>query len=507
MKKRMLSMLMAFCLLLSLAPAAFAVDNQSDTITLPNGEVRDIPDFDAYLEELAAQPTTLDAESLAPDENGVYHITDEDDFSKMPKSAWYSGATIMIEGNLDLTNTAISTPSEWSGYIQYFNATLVGNMANGTRPVISGIANNRSFIYAAIGGTIQGIDFDHGTNAAFISFMPANSSAASVLTLKDITVTGNITLTSSAQSNYSPFVYTGSIKGLSMENCLNKASITGPIYGSVFHGYYAYVYGTNTPVYSFVNCTNDGEVTLQYAGLFFGNSSSMETNLSKITLTISGCANTKTLRGTTGAKFLAAPVGTYGTTMNTVENALMGTGTYTGVSAVTGNNPCYGNTLTGFALTQGENSSLIIHRPTNEDSVAYYVLSIGVYTNICYSTDEGCVFDGSTSRVLITETIQKTNMSAGTHTAVLKAYGFADNALNDEEEEELGGYPVTTVGSDVYYLLDNIYSFAEGQYISTQLGDDGQPLANGTKAADIVSVSAYSSNGALLDSAVLGDAA
>lgn len=40
MKKRLLSLLMAMCLMATMVPAAFAADtDQPDTITLPNGEV------------------------------------------------------------------------------------------------------------------------------------------------------------------------------------------------------------------------------------------------------------------------------------------------------------------------------------------------------------------------------------------------------------------------------------------------------------------------------------
>lgn len=54
MKKRILPLLMALCLTLSLVPMALAAEDQPDTITLPNGEVREIPTLEEAMNTAAA---------------------------------------------------------------------------------------------------------------------------------------------------------------------------------------------------------------------------------------------------------------------------------------------------------------------------------------------------------------------------------------------------------------------------------------------------------------------
>ncbi|MFQ9409745.1 MAG: hypothetical protein ACLR1T_00075 [Evtepia gabavorous] len=65
-----MSLLMAMCLMATMVPAAFAADtDQPDTITLPNGEVREIPtvefpDAPATLAEIdSSEVVTIDSVS------------------------------------------------------------------------------------------------------------------------------------------------------------------------------------------------------------------------------------------------------------------------------------------------------------------------------------------------------------------------------------------------------------------------------------------------------------
>lgn len=252
MKKRFLSLLMALCLMLSLAPAAFAADNQPDTIALPNGEVREIPDITP-----ADTPMSM---SINNTSGTTYTITSEAQFADLDASVWYGNNTIKIACDLNLADPAITKPSEWGGYIQYFYGTLEGVKGiydeTGVErdPIISGINNNCSFIYGIIGGTIQNLTFKHtingtageGGSASFITFMPVNLDGHSYhLKMQNIAVTGSISLTGSDQSNYAPFVYCAPGGGLTMEGCVNSANITGSIYGSIFHGYYPLSTGTS----------------------------------------------------------------------------------------------------------------------------------------------------------------------------------------------------------------------------------------------------------------------
>ena len=522
MKKRVLSLLMAFCLMLTLAPAALAVDNQPDTITLPNGEVREIP-------TLNVEDTPM---ALSNDDVVItYTIDDIDDFNEITAEEWHAGYRFEITGNLNLS-LATTQPAEWGGYIPYFNGTIVGvaDPVTGELPVISGIPDNCAFIYGIIGGTIENLVFKHEVqrtesgvvtdgSAYFITFMPVNSNLASILTMRNVTTIGEIVLNGTDQSNYSPFVYCASTKGIRMENCTNEASMTGTIYGSVFHGYYPLFYNATSPIpYQFVGCENNAPVTFQYAGMFFGNTSTIETKLANgsISLQIEGCKNSKEIRGTTRAEFLAAPVGNFGTQMNLVEGILDGTGTatasYPNVKAVEGLIPSKGEPLTGLGISisteEGTDGyTLVINRPNNEDNVSYYVVNVSAYVNLWYPTHgENGEFFG-TNRVTVSQRINVDTMGTGTtYTPSIKAYNFADAYFGNSGSAiviDSVSYPTRTQDNVTYYAVNEVYSVELYQYISTELGTDGWPVGNGSKAADIITVSAYNGSGELLGTAIL----
>lgn len=505
--KKALSLLTALCMVLTLAPAAFAVDSQPETITLPNGEVREIP----TLNPDEAMATSLS--DLEVDSEGYYIINNMADFEKVSGQEWYSNKKFRIKGDLNFAGKFSST-DEWVGAITYFFGTLEGvkgyydGPEKGERyPVISGIPDNCCLIYGIVGGTIKNLTFKYDGQAAFITLMPVRLTTNSnySLTLDNITTEGYVTLTGSDQSNYSPFVYSASTGGLTMSNCVNNAAISGPIYGSVFHGYYPYV-GTN---YVFENCVNNADVTLNYAGMFFGNSTNLESRLSAINLTINGCENNATIRGLQGAKYLSAPIGgSYSDTseMQKVESILNSkvdvisgaANTYENVKEIGGTGAvCVGSVETGFTATL-EDGIISITRPSGTSNITKYVVAVGAYVNMWNISANK--FDG-TDRFSVTQDIFTSDFGDElTITADLPVIGFSDSNYGTGRDTILN-YPVRYDSSENYYYdvqnsiehYDNTYRL----YVSTALTENGTPAGNGTKAAQFVTVSAYNASGEL----------
>ena len=502
-------MLMAMCLMATMVPAAFAADtDQPDTITLPNGEVREIPTV-----EFPDAPATL-AETNSNEVETIDSVAKFFEINEDPTN-WYSNKTFEITTDLDFTNSP--TPAEWGGYIQFFRGTL-----NGNGHTIRGLANNRALIYGIIGGTIQDLTFEHNAtaengSASFITFMPAKMDGVDQhLTMKNVKATGSISLTGSDQSNYAPFLYAAPRGGLTMEECVNDASITGSIYGSVFHGYYPLFYGPGAP-YTFKDCVNNGEVTMQYAGMFFGNSSSMEgvVGRDELYLTISGCKNNGKIRGTTDAKYFAAPVAEFGSNMDDVEAALEPAPANAIVTGSVDIAPIYvekiGGTgslcekepLTGFGASLDEDGiTLNITRATTEglSEVHHYTVAISAYVNMWDTTTNS--FEG-TDRYTVSKDYAVESFAEGVTTfdADLLVYGFADMEVGSYVEPPEGidfGMRKDSNGT-LYYEVDR-ESGAEPfeLYVSNQKDENG-PVGNGTKAAEIVTVAAYTESGVMLD--------
>lgn len=521
MKKRLLSMLMALCLMATMIPAAFAADtDQPDTITLPNGEVREIPTV-----EFPDAPETL----AEIDSSEVVEIDSIKTFDGIPTTDWYSGKTFKITTDLDLADST-KTVEEWGGFIKYFYGNMIGEKADGTTPVISGIPNNRGFIYGIVGGTIENLTFHHvvdnttdeNGSASFITFMPTRMTGADMhLTMKNIKVTGNISLTGSDQSNYAPFVYAAPNAGLTMDGCVNEADITGSIYGSVFHGYYALNVGAGAP-YEFINCVNNGNVTMQYAGMFFGNSSSLEGKVGReeLYLTIKDCKNTGVIRGTSGAKYFAAPVSEFGNGMQAVEDMIKPVESGEAREATTspyaiepvvleGNGAlCVGNELDGFKAELNGND-VTVTRPSNETDarVSYYVMAVSTYTNVWDSAKGG--FDGSTDRNTVLQKVMvDDSLDKPEFVPELKVYGFADWNVGEFEKFVFAGantYEVWKFNDELYYHLSNEYPENEEpeeeiiNYVSNATTEDGKPAGGGAKDAQIVTVAAYKADGTMID--------
>lgn len=498
MKRRLLSLLVVLCMVLTMVPAVAATDSQPDTITLPNGEVREIPTLDASI------PMVTSVSALDQDSEGYYLIKNETDFGSVLTNEWYANYKFRITSDLNLAG-CFEEEDEWVGAITYFRGTLEGVLGdydedgNERYPIISGIPENCCLIYGIIGGTIENLTFKYDGQAAFITMMPINYGTNNYpLILRNVTTTGSVTLTGSDQSNYSPFVYSASPGGLQMYYCTNDATINGPIYGSVFHGYSAYVGST----YVFDHCVNNKNVTLNYAGMFFGNSSNLESRLSQISLTITDCVNNAEIRGVQGAKYLSAPVGadyTAGSNLEKVESLLN-----SGIDTVAGAATAYPNikAITGtgkllstaddvdfYAKLDGESIEI-----THSENVASYVVAVGAYVNMWFV--DSAKFDG-TDRVSVTETINATEISDGAViTATLKAYGFADSDFGYDDDPVLD-YPVRYKDGSLYYAVDNeilYYDDTVKHYVSN-VAESGVPVGGGSKTAQFITVSAYDVSG------------
>lgn len=501
MKKKFLSLLMAFCLMLSLAPAAFAVDSQPETITLPNGEVIAIPNLSDYEAELAARPASLDdTDILLPDEDGVYHITSESDFLKVPDSAWYQGNTFELESNLNLA--LLDTPSEWNGYIRFFKGTL-----NGNGHTISGIANNRYFIYAMIGGQIDNLTIQLGGQAGALIFAPGNDNKTPVETkLTGLTATGEVYLSSADQSNYSPFIYCSGYGGLTMSYCTNKAEINGNIYGGIFYGYYPlFVTYNGEPIkYVFDHCSNEADVTMKYASMFFGNPSTIENKLTAGTLdvTITNCSNTNEIRGTVSSHYFAPSLSGAALTGNILENeeAIQSEDSTNSLPA---DKLTVGEDPAGFTYSIGGDGTITINAPTNRTDVSYYLVAVSSY---CYlysdldGIDESKRY-GGTDRYSVVERIDADDLA--TYGVTLKYYGIADadygqagtGVMCINKANELTTYATRTANGSTYYVLTQLSERMDGLYYRyAMLGNEGTPVS-GCNSPSFVDVTAFDGNG------------
>ena len=504
MKKKALSLLTALCLMLTLAPAAFAADTAGDeqptTITRPNGEVIEIPNLADYEAELAEQPAAItDSDVTLPDANGVYHITSANDFKKIPASAWYQGYTFELECDLNLRSA--DQPDEWYGYITFFKGTF-----NGNDHTISGFANNTYFIYAMIGGEINDLTIELDGNAGALIAAPGTDGKAPVETVLDnITCTGTVTLPAADQSNYSPFIYCCGKGGMTMKNCTNKAEINGNIYGGIFFGYYPLFVADddgNRVKYVFDNCNNEADVTMKYASMFFGNPSTIEDKLSAETLdvTITDCTNTGEIRGTVSSHYFAPKLdsGDLPTYTAAKEQAIK-TGNSLPANLLT-----VGETPEGFTYSIGADKSISISAPTNRNDVSYYLVSVSSYYSL-YAPDENVPADqryGGTGRYTITEKVS--NLSAGVK---LKYYGIADEDYGSagsrirytDENGAIQWHNTQTQDGNVYYMLpqfdddklvDNLYQ----RYAHME---NGVPVPGFTNPS-FVDVVAFNENGQVI---------
>ena len=466
--KKFLTLAVAVCMLVAVVlPAGAAVDT---TPTLERPGSNPAPVIDA-----ADVPMTMS--------DDVVELRSVSDFDR---SDWMQGKTYELMADVDLSSL-YAGKGDWVPLINGFKGTF-----NGNGNTISGVPNNCYLMDYTAGGTIENLIFDVGNKAAFLVFGPVDTTGtAMALSMKNITVKGNVKLTSANQSNYSPFIYAAS-PGFVMENCVNYADISGVTYASVFYGYTPYLGGAHT----FRNCVNHGNVELSNGALFFGNPTAFNNGsavLSTIHVTIENCANYGQIRSlATPAYYFAADVGgglsTYSQGMEdllTDNSSMLATGNL----CTDANCPHHGEIdhdgklYTGaFPAGMGiglddDGETLVITRATDETDIAYYDVALSSYVAV-FETNSATAM-GSEQEV-ISERIRRPDSDGATIQANIKYYGYADEGAY-AQTGTVNGYPVTAIDGKTYYLLGHRTSitYPSGDGTNYQVYVSGASFQNG----------------------------
>lgn len=501
MTKKFVSVLLALCMLFTLAPMAMAA-NQPETIIRPDGVEVEIPTF----------APTIQPMSVTED---IIEIDTADEFVNQN---WLNGGNYKLTADINLSD-ASDDISEWQGIIYGFYAHL-----DGDGHTIYGVGENKYLIDAYVGGTIENLVFDVGESAAFLVFAPANMAGANYdLTMRNVSVTGDVYLLSADQSNYSPFIY-ASHGNFTMESCKNYADISGITYASVFYGYSPYNGGS----VKFVNCENHGNVNLAYAALFFGNPTYLsDANVAALdtSIEITECHNYGTIRSINTAPhyFVTDVGGGLSNYSQCMENQLIADNNTSLILGGTCADPnCsnnhdgsvhdgklyYGVEAEGLKLTMNEDKSLVVTRATNEEEaeIAYYEVIVSSYVSVYDQSDpKNLVFMGTEQRSVseILDSYDEEN----TITSNVKYYGFADQGAGTSAGT-VADTSVVTVDNENYYVIEDKSSitYPGTQYIvvaSANSVPKGEFVPN-VAAPQKAVVNAYDENDLLVASAYLG---
>lgn len=260
MKKRVISLLLALVLAVSLLPtAAWAAE------TGPKGK------------------------GTADD---PYLIEDAEDLAKVTGSGHYA-----LANDIDLTDTKYAGKSITPALSDAFSGTFDGN-----RHTISGLCiNTKSKNGVGLFGTVNGASIQNlkvegsvtGTNSGFVDGIVGKTQGN--VTITNCSFTGSVSATKSGSSNGA-----GGIVGrvnagtLKVENCANHATVTAEkasAAGIIGHG------GTNEV--TITNCYNDGAISGQWypSGICAQNTND--------TSTIQECFNSGSISNTNGGTYCA----------------------------------------------------------------------------------------------------------------------------------------------------------------------------------------------------------
>lgn len=309
-----MSLLMAICLMATMVPAAFAADEE-------NG--RPIPDeLPIVYEEDAVTPASeaLAAEypgSGTKDDPKVYIIDRPEVFEDLMQScaAYNNGRYYDVKLAMDLDLSQFTAPAEWKAYLTFFMGTFDGGGFT-----ISGIPENCFLFYqihnADIGNFTLDLDSKAGT-LMYYTFRINKSTGIEWGTdkLHDINVvstdkdekSATVQLVGNGQANYAPFMFAAG-PYFTMDSCNNYANIEGDTYAAVFSGYYP-LPAKDYPLdsyFKFIDCENHGDVTLRYAGLFFGNPTGLREDRH---ISFDGVKNYGEIRGYESAHFFCSDAG------------------------------------------------------------------------------------------------------------------------------------------------------------------------------------------------------
>lgn len=517
-KHKKMSLLLSLSMLMGVSPTmVFAEDftsqevltesvsdtDQPDTIVAPNGEKMSIPNTadDAMM---YAQNAVAADDYLKPDANGVYHIKSISNFLKVNPTDWYQGYTFELETDLDLSQVA--DPAEWNGYIRFFKGTL-----NGNGHTIKGIANNRYFIYAMIGGHIDNLTIQLDGQAGALIYAPGNDNKTPVETkLTGLTATGEVYLSAADQSNYSPFIYCSGKGGLTMDNCVNEAKIDGSIYGGIFYGYYPLFVkddAGNSVKYVFNNCHNRADVTMKYAAMFFGNPTTIEDKLKAGTLdlSITNCTNEKEIRGTVSSHYFAPSLQSADLTGKMLEMENKITKESTNVLPV--DYLTIGQPLDGFTYSvDPQTKEIKVTAPTNVSDVSYYLVSVSSYC-YWYAPDSVQIPEdkrfGGTNRYTVTEKINADQLA--TKEVQLKYYGIADynygeagkSIICTAEDGTKAIYKTRVVDGVGYYTLSPLKHLINDKFQQYAHMENGKPVS-GVNEPYFLDVVAFNADGKIL---------
>lgn len=477
MKRKVLSLITALCLLFCLLPAAALAEEGA----APERLTRIITE-EEVLNDLAQQPMPL-GDPIEKEADGNYHIRSLEDFAGITQAMWLSGSTFIVEKNLDFSTYATygTVPGEWGGYIRYFRGTL-----KGANPAIeiSGLKNNTYLIYGMTGGTIQDLTLKFKGEATGLIACGATYGDKVQTVIRNVTTTGYVNLTADDQSNYSPYIFCGPHGGLLMENCTNTANISGNVYASIFHGYYPLCMDSGDDIV-FKNCVNKGTILMRNAAMFFGNPSLDGVWSQKAApdwgVTVENCRNEGQINGTVSAHYfvnsLTEDLSATGKSIQ-IENKILGAEGSGNVdispSVVSGNtlpaeNISVTQALTGFGVTVNESDkSIQIKAPEDASAVSYYVVAVSSYVNMI-NPNTGAV--GGTDRYTLTQRVTSASAAIG-----LKYYGVADAGYGSEGTPVTAGrtqYATRTDGTNTYYsikplgegeLIDGAYNYYAGSY-------------------------------------------
>lgn len=270
-------------------------------------------------------------------------------------------------------------------------------------------------------------------------------------------------------------------QGVTLKNCTNYAKIiaTGDdkSYNALFVGYP--LSDASLPqTLKFENCKNAGEFVSGLAAMFVANASQIIGK--STTLEIINCGNIDggEIRGTIVKKgekinpFVAIAEKNMGTiTVDGQETLVtdcdaMGAGFFNGPNDI-------------MNLTLAEDGTLTFNKSQNTN-VAYYVVSVGLYTHWVSGVQSG------SNRVYATQRIEATEEAS--YNSTLKNLSFVDQEWVDNHSTAVKG---DLAGNTIYTLSGVSYYF---------ISVDGCSVGGVPKPATIFSVSAYAEDGTLISS-------
>lgn len=509
LSKKLVAACMTAAMMLTMVPAAFAAEPETElpTTIWAHGEEIELPVIDPII-----PVANNDIATLSETDNSVT-ITSQEQFEAISAADWRKGITYYLECDIDLSQLSAS---EWGGYIQYFDSNLIGVVdEDGNKPVISGFANNRYLIYGMIRGTIANIELHMDGNAGALSFVPTvysnvDDTSYYQVNIDNVDVTGVVNLTEADQSNYSPFVYAASSGDFTMKDCTNYADITGDIYGSIFHGYYAL---NTTGAYTFNHCVNEGNVELRNAAMFFGNPSTMNSKLAnqQLNVNVVDCENNGMIAGSISAHYFAPSLNSQdypaGETALAAKETSMTQGSPAPVTVGEGAGLCHGKT-SNLSGSISDDNMITFSYNGDQSGIDHYLVTVSSYVQVWnetfYNGEQVLATWDGTDRYSVSESIEPTESTQ--YTAGLKYYGVADNNYGTRGGR-LEGYTLRANSDKTQYYYSITQPSAGDSdityYATRNVDENNQPVGNGCAAPSFATVSAIDSQGNIIDFATI----